>query len=99
MKIGIVGTGNVGCACAMAAVCRGSAREIVLVNRTRKTAAGVAADWSRTSQRRNDAALRRAQTCCEPLSIASAGNDPASRANTKTRQRTAAIRRDPLRSV
>ena len=44
MKIGIVGTGNVGCACAMAAVCRGSAREIVLINRTRKTAEAVAAD-------------------------------------------------------
>jgi glutamyl-tRNA reductase len=44
MKIGIVGTGTVGCACAMAAVNRGSAREIVLVNRTRKTAEAVAAD-------------------------------------------------------
>jgi L-lactate dehydrogenase len=30
MKIGIVGTGSVGCASAMAAVVRGSAREIVL---------------------------------------------------------------------
>jgi L-lactate dehydrogenase len=44
MKIGIVGTGNVGCACAMAAALRGSAREIVLVNRTRKTAEAVATD-------------------------------------------------------
>ena len=44
MKIGIVGTGAVGCACALAAACRGSAREIVLVNRTRKTAEAVAAD-------------------------------------------------------
>ena len=44
MKIGIVGTGNVGCACAMAAVIRGSAREIVLVNRDRKTAEAVATD-------------------------------------------------------
>ena len=44
MKIGIVGAGNVGCACAMAAVIRGSAREIVLVNRTRKTARAVATD-------------------------------------------------------
>ena len=44
MKLGIVGTGNVGCACAMAAVTRGSAREIVLVNRTRKTAEAVATD-------------------------------------------------------
>jgi L-lactate dehydrogenase len=44
MKIGIVGTGNVGCACAMAAAVRGSAREIVLVNRTRKVAEAVATD-------------------------------------------------------
>ena len=44
MKIGIIGTGNVGCACAMAAVVRGSARQIVLVNRTRKTAEAVATD-------------------------------------------------------
>jgi L-lactate dehydrogenase len=44
MKIGIVGTGNVGCACAMAATVRGSARSIVLVNRTRKTAEAVATD-------------------------------------------------------
>jgi L-lactate dehydrogenase len=44
VKIGIIGTGNVGCACAMAALTRGSAREIVLVNRTRKTAEAVATD-------------------------------------------------------
>jgi L-lactate dehydrogenase len=44
MKIGIIGTGAVGCACAMAAVNRGSAAEIVLVNRTRKTAEAVATD-------------------------------------------------------
>jgi L-lactate dehydrogenase len=44
MKLGIIGTGNVGCACAMAVVTRGSAREIVLVNRTRKTAEAVASD-------------------------------------------------------
>ena len=44
MKIGIVGTGSVGCACALAATLRGSAREIVLVNRTRKTAEAVATD-------------------------------------------------------
>jgi L-lactate dehydrogenase len=44
MKIGIVGAGSVGCACAMAAVIRGSAREIVVVNRTRKTARAVATD-------------------------------------------------------
>ena len=44
MKIGVVGTGAVGCACALAAVTRGSARQIVLVNRTRKTATAVATD-------------------------------------------------------
>jgi L-lactate dehydrogenase len=44
MKIGIIGTGNVGCACAMAAAVRGSASKILLVNRTRKTAEAVATD-------------------------------------------------------
>jgi len=44
MKLGIIGAGNVGCACALAAVTRGSARQIVLVNRTRKTATAVATD-------------------------------------------------------
>ena len=44
MKIGIIGTGNVGCASAMAALNRGSAREIVLVNRSRMTAEAVATD-------------------------------------------------------
>lgn len=44
MKLGIIGTGNVGCAIALAAVTRGSAREIVLVNRTGRTAEAVATD-------------------------------------------------------
>ncbi|HWD57937.1 MAG TPA: NAD(P)-binding domain-containing protein [Stellaceae bacterium] len=44
MKLGIIGAGKVGCACALAAVTRGTAREIVLVNRTRKTAQAVATD-------------------------------------------------------
>jgi L-lactate dehydrogenase len=44
MKLGIIGTGNVGCAIALAAVTRGSAREIVLVNRTRKVAEAVVTD-------------------------------------------------------
>lgn len=44
MKLGIIGAGNVGTACAYAAAIRGSAREIVLVNRTRKTAEAVATD-------------------------------------------------------
>jgi L-lactate dehydrogenase len=44
MKLGIIGTGNVGNAIALAAVTRGSAREIVLVNRTQKVAQAVATD-------------------------------------------------------
>jgi L-lactate dehydrogenase len=44
MKLGIIGMGNVGCAIALAAVTRGSAREIVCVNRTAKTAEAVATD-------------------------------------------------------
>ena len=44
MKIGIVGAGRVGCACALAAVIRGSARNIVIVDRTRKRAKAVATD-------------------------------------------------------
>jgi L-lactate dehydrogenase len=44
MRVGIIGTGNVGSAIALAAVTRGSAREIVLVNRTQKVAEAVATD-------------------------------------------------------
>jgi L-lactate dehydrogenase len=44
MKLGIIGTGNVGNAIALAAVTRSSAREVVLVNRTRKVAKAVATD-------------------------------------------------------
>jgi L-lactate dehydrogenase len=44
MKIGIVGAGWVGCACALAALVRGSARNIVLVDRTLKRAKAVATD-------------------------------------------------------
>jgi len=44
MKIGIIGAGRVGCACAFAAVARGSARVIVIVDRTRKRAKAVATD-------------------------------------------------------
>jgi L-lactate dehydrogenase len=44
LKVGIIGAGKVGCACALAAVVRGSARVIVLVDRTRKRAKAVAAD-------------------------------------------------------
>ena len=43
-KLGIVGVGAVGCACAMAAVNRGSAREVVLIDRTAKRAEAVATD-------------------------------------------------------
>src|ERR1700730_6315707 len=43
-KIGIIGAGRVGCACALAAVARGSARDIVIVDRSRKRAKAVATD-------------------------------------------------------
>jgi L-lactate dehydrogenase len=44
MKIGIIGAGKVGAACAYALVMRGTSREIVLVNRTRGRAKAVAID-------------------------------------------------------
>jgi L-lactate dehydrogenase len=44
MKVGIIGVGAVGSACAMALMQRGSAREIVLVNRSRGVATAVALD-------------------------------------------------------
>jgi L-lactate dehydrogenase len=44
MKLGIVGVGNVGSAIALAAVTRGSAREIMLVDRSVKAAEAVATD-------------------------------------------------------
>jgi L-lactate dehydrogenase len=43
-KIGIIGVGAVGCACALACVSRGTARDIVLVDRTRRRAEAVATD-------------------------------------------------------
>jgi L-lactate dehydrogenase len=44
MKVGIVGAGAVGSACFLSLVMRGSAREVVLVNRDRKRAQGVVTD-------------------------------------------------------
>src|SRR5882757_5888550 len=44
MKIGIIGAGAVGAACAMATVMRGCASELVLVNRARERAKGMATD-------------------------------------------------------
>jgi L-lactate dehydrogenase len=44
VKIGVIGAGAVGSACAFAAVMRGGAREIVVVNRDRKRAKGLATD-------------------------------------------------------
>jgi L-lactate dehydrogenase len=44
MKIGVIGTGAVGSACAFALVMRGSAREIVLLDRVRARAEAVATD-------------------------------------------------------
>ena len=44
MKVGIIGAGAVGTACLLSLVMRGSAREVVLVNRNRKRARGVVTD-------------------------------------------------------
>jgi len=44
MKIGIIGTGAVGAACALATLMRGIASEIVLVNRSRDRSRGMATD-------------------------------------------------------
>jgi L-lactate dehydrogenase len=44
MKVGIVGAGAVGSACFLSMVMRGSAREVVLVNRDRKRARGIVTD-------------------------------------------------------
>jgi malate/lactate dehydrogenase len=44
MKVGIVGVGRVGTACALSLVARGSAREVVIVDRTRARAKAVVAD-------------------------------------------------------
>ena len=43
-KVGIVGAGRVGAACALALVTRGSAREVVIVDRTRARSKAVVAD-------------------------------------------------------
>src|SRR5258707_13446203 len=44
MKVGIIGAGAVGTACFLSLIMRGSAREVVLVNRDRKRARGVVTD-------------------------------------------------------
>ena len=44
MKIGIIGAGAVGAACAIATIMRGCASELVLVNRSRDRAKGMASD-------------------------------------------------------
>src|ERR1700726_4997677 len=44
MKVGIIGAGAVGSACLLSLVMRGSARDVVLVNRDRKRAQGVVTD-------------------------------------------------------
>jgi L-lactate dehydrogenase len=44
MKVGIIGVGGVGAACALALMQRGSAREIILVDRNAKRAKAVATD-------------------------------------------------------
>jgi L-lactate dehydrogenase len=44
MKVGVIGAGGVGAACVMALVLRGTAREIVIVDRTAKRARALATD-------------------------------------------------------
>jgi len=44
MKVGVVGVGRVGAACALSLVVRGSAREVVLMDRTRARARAVVTD-------------------------------------------------------
>jgi L-lactate dehydrogenase len=44
MKVGVIGAGAVGSACLLSLILRGSAREIVVLNRTRKRAKAVATD-------------------------------------------------------
>ncbi|MHB1571402.1 MAG: lactate/malate family dehydrogenase, partial [Solirubrobacteraceae bacterium] len=44
MKVGVIGAGAVGSACVLSLLQRGSCREVVVVNRTRETAAGLATD-------------------------------------------------------
>ena len=44
MKVGIIGAGAVGSACLLSVVMRGSAREVVLIDRARKKAQGIVTD-------------------------------------------------------
>jgi malate/lactate dehydrogenase len=44
MKIGVIGAGAVGSACLLSSILRGTAREIVVVNRDRKRARAVVTD-------------------------------------------------------
>jgi L-lactate dehydrogenase len=44
MKVGVVGVGRVGAACALSLVTRGSVREVVIVDRTRARAKAVGTD-------------------------------------------------------
>jgi L-lactate dehydrogenase len=46
MKVGIIGAGAVGAACAMATIVRDCASELVLVNRSRDRAKGMATDMA-----------------------------------------------------
>jgi L-lactate dehydrogenase len=58
MKVGVVGVGRVGAACALALVTRGSAREVVIVDRTRARAKAVATDLRYGAPLCPDVALR-----------------------------------------
>jgi len=58
MKVGVIGLGRVGAACALSLVVRGSAREVVLVDRTRARAKAVATDLGYGAPLCSEVALR-----------------------------------------
>lgn len=62
MKVGVVGVGRVGAACALSLVVRGSAREVVLVDRTRARAKAVVTDLRYGAPLCPEVALRDGET-------------------------------------
>jgi L-lactate dehydrogenase len=63
MKVGIIGAGNVGTACAKAMLLRGSCHEIVLADRDERRALGVATD------------LSHGELLCPPTRLRAGGHD------------------------
>jgi glycine/D-amino acid oxidase-like deaminating enzyme len=83
MRVGVIGAGKVGSACALALIMRGAAREIVLVDRTRERARAVATDL-RYACRAFDASH------VEP-------SDQARLSRVESHQRCALVRTEPRR--